>query len=180
MFNLNNNKMFNSQQEKLIKDSIKETQEALYEKRLNYYGILSEYQLHPKNLVQNLSYSILNPYQHFMFIRVLHGLNMYSADEKAKLHWDKKRRITRVWKRAQKELNFWKQIICNKKVNAYFRKTFTGPMAEYIISIPPEETLDNFTNTMTLRDLGITYEDVILRFMQKGLLPRTFLTLKAA
>ena len=53
-------------------------------------------------------------------------------------------------------------------------------MAEYIISIPPEETLDNFTNTMTLRDLGITYEDVILRFMQKGLLPRTFLTLKAA
>ena len=99
--------MFNSQQEKLIKDSIKETQEALYEKRLNYYGILSEYQLHPKNLVQNLSYRKLNPYQHFMFKRVLHGLNMYSADEKAKLHWDKKRRITRVWKRAQKELNIW-------------------------------------------------------------------------
>ena len=28
--------------------------------------------------------------------------------------------------------------------------------------------------------IGITYEDVIIRFMQKGLLPRTFLTLKAA
>ena len=105
---------------------------------------------------------------------------MYSAEEKAKLHWDKKRRIIRVWKRAQDELNIWKQIICNKKVNAYFRKTFTGPMAEYIISIPPEETLKDFKNTMSLRDLGITYEDVILRFMQKGLLPRTFLTLKAA
>ena len=67
-----------------------------------------------------------------MFKRVLHGLNMYSA-MKEMLHWDKKRRITRVWKRAQKELNIWKQIICNKKVNDYFRKTFTGPMAEYII-----------------------------------------------
>jgi hypothetical protein len=105
---------------------------------------------------------------------------MYDTQEKAKLHWDKKRRITRVWKRAQEELNTWKQIICNKKVNAYFRDNFTGSTAEYIMSIPPEETLRDYKNTMTLKDLGITYEDVILRFMQKGLLPRTFLTLKAA
>ncbi len=172
--------MFNSEQINLIKNNINKELIERHEERLNYYGILSEYQLHPKNLVQNLSYRKLNPYQHFLFKRVLHGLNMYSAEEKAKMHWDKKRRIIRVWKRAQDELNIWKQIICNKKVNAYFRKTFTGPMAEYIISIPPEETLKDFKNTMSLRDLGITYEDVILRFMQKGLLPRTFLTLKAA
>jgi len=172
--------MFNPQQIQSLKQHQIEQSIIDTEKRLNYYGILSEYQLHPKDLVQNLSYRKLNPYQHFLFKRVLHGLNMYNAQEKAKLHWDKKRRITRVWKRAQKEINNWKQIICNKKVNAYFRETFTGPTAEYIISIPPEETLENFTNTMTLRDLGITYEDVILRFMQKGLLPRTFLTLKAA
>ena len=43
-----------------------------------------------------------------------------------------------------------------------------------------ERHFKDFKNTMSLRDLGITYEDVILRFMQKGLLPRTFLTLKAA
>ena len=172
--------MFNSQQIQLLKNTKEKELILLNEERLNYYGILSEYQLHPQNLVQNLSYRKLNPYQHFLFKRVLHGLNMYSAEEKAKLHWDKKRRITRVWKRAQDELNIWKQIICNKKVNAYFRKTFTGPMAEYIISIPPEETLKEYKNKMTLRELGITYEDVILRFMQKGLLPRTFLTLKAA
>jgi len=172
--------MFNPQQIQSLKESQIEQSIINTEKRLNYYGILSEYQLHPKDLVQNLSYRKLNPYQHFLFKRVLHGLNMYNAEEKATLHWDKRRRITRVWKRAQKEINNWKQIICNKKVNAYFEKTFTGPTAEYIISIPPEETLENFTNTMTLRDLGITYEDVILRFMQKGLLPRTFLTLKAA
>ena len=172
--------MFNPQQIQSLKQHQIEQSIIDTEKRLNYYGILSEYQLHPKDLVQNLSYRKLNPYQHFLFKRVLHGLNMYSVEEKQKLHWDKKRRITRVWKRAQNELNIWKQIICNKKVNDYFRRTFTGPMAEYIISIPPEETLHDFTNTMTLKDLGITYEDVILRFMQKGLLPRTFLTLKAA
>ena len=150
------------------------------EERLNYYGILDEYQLHPKNLIQDLSYRKLNPYQHFLFKRVLHGLNIYSKEEVNSLHWDKKRRITKVWKRAQRELNLWKQYICNKKVNDYFRRTFTGPMAEYIISIPPDEVLEDYTNTMSLKDLGITYEDVIIRFMQKGLLPRTFLTLKAA
>ena len=172
--------MFNSQQIQLLKSTKEKELTILNEKRLNYYGILSEYQLHPQNLVQNLSYRKLNPYQHFLFKRVLHGLNMYSMQDRANLHWDKKRRITRVWKRAQEELNTWKQIICNKKVNAYFRETFTGSTAEYIISIPPEETLRDYKNTMTLKDLGITYEDVILRFMQKGLLPRTFLTLKAA
>ena len=172
--------MFNNQQIKLLKETKEKELETLYQDRLHYYGILSEYQLHPKDLVQNLSYCKLNPYQHFLFKRVLHGLNMYSADERNSMHWDKKRRITKVWKRAQKELNIWKQIICNKKVNDYFRKTFTGPTAEYIISVAPEETLDDYTNTMSLRDLGITYEDVILRFMQKGLLPKTFLTLRAA
>ena len=35
------------------------------EERLNYYGILDEYQLHPKDLIQDLSYRKLNPYQHF-------------------------------------------------------------------------------------------------------------------
>jgi hypothetical protein len=172
--------MFNSEQIQLLKTTKEKELTILNEERLNYYGILSEYQLHPQNLVQNLSYRKLNPYQHFLFKRVLHGLNMYDTQEKAKLHWDKKRRITRVWKRAQEELNTWKQIICNKKVNAYFRDNFTGSTAEYIMSIPPEETLRDYKNTMTLKDLGITYEDVILRFMQKGLLPRTFLTLKAA
>ena len=51
-------------------------------------------------------------------------------------------------------------------------------MAEYIISIPPEEVLEDYKNTMSLKDLGITYEDVILRFMSKGLLPKNFLTIK--
>ena len=80
--------MFNSEQIQLLKNTKEKELLQLHEERLNYYGILSEYQLHPQNLVQNLSYRKLNPYQHFLFKRVLHGLNMYSAEEKAKLHWD--------------------------------------------------------------------------------------------
>ena len=55
--------MFNSQQIQLLKNTKEKELILLNEERLNYYGILSEYQLHPQNLVQNFSYRKLNPYQ---------------------------------------------------------------------------------------------------------------------
>jgi|TARA_R100000742_G_C4278762_1_gene102001 hypothetical protein len=149
------------------------------EERYHYYGILTEYQLHPPSIVNSLNYSKLNPYQHFLFKRVLHGLKVYKPEEVRKLHWDKKRRITKVWKRAQREINAWKQMICNKKINHYLSKTFTGKTVEYIISVPVEDFLEDYHNTMTFKALGITYEDVILKFMSLGLLPRNFFTIKA-
>ena len=78
------------------------------EERYHYYGLLTEYQLHPPSIVNSLSYAKLNPYQHFLFKRVLHGLKVYKPEEVRKLHWDKKRRITKVWKRGQREINAWK------------------------------------------------------------------------
>jgi hypothetical protein len=152
---------------------------SLRESRYQYYGLLEEYQLHPASIINNLSYSKLNSYQHFLFKRVLHGLNVYTKEEIETLHWDKKRRISKVWRRSQREINAWKQIICNKRVNDFFRATFHGPTAEYIISVPEDEVMEDYNNTLSLKDLGISYEDVILRFMSKGLLPKNFFTLKA-
>ena len=110
---------------------------------------------------------------------MLHGLKVYKPEEVNKLHWDKKRRITKVWKRSQREINAWKQTICNKRINAYLSKTFKhSPTAQYMASIPADEILDDYTNTMSFKDLGITYEDVILKFMSLGLLPKNYLQLK--
>jgi hypothetical protein len=115
-----------------------------------------------------------------LFKRVLHGLNVYKPEEVTKLHWDKKRRITKVWKRGQREINAWKQTLCNKRINAYLRKTFPhSPLALFIADIPAEETLDDYKNTMTFKDLGISYEDIILKFMSVGLLPNNFFTIKS-
>tara|TARA_R110000796_G_scaffold134646_1_gene250430 strand:+ start:2939 stop:3481 length:543 start_codon:yes stop_codon:yes gene_type:complete len=146
--------------------------------RYHYYGILEEYQLHPTSITDNLNYSKLNSYQHFLFKRVLHGLNVYTKEEVAELHWDKKRRISKVWKRAQKTLNGWKQMLTNKRVNVYFERTFRGATMEFIISVPVDEVLEDYNNTLTFKDLNIEYEDVILLFMSKGLLPKNYLTLK--
>ena len=122
----------------------------------------------------------MNPYQHFLFKRVLHGLNVYKPEEVTKLHWDKKRRITKVWKRGQKEINAWKQTLCNKRINSILRRTFpTSPLAMYIANIPPEETLDDYQNKMTFKELGLNYEDLILKFLSVGLLPNNYFTLEA-
>ena len=145
--------------------------------RYHYYGILDEYQLHPPTIINNFEYTKLNSYQHFLFKRVLHGLNVYDKAEVEKLHWDKKRRISKVWRRGQREINAWKQMICSKKINNYFKRTFKGKSVEFLISIQVDEYLEDYNNTMSFKDLGIVYEDVILLFMSKGLLPANYLTL---
>ena len=148
------------------------------EKRYAYYGLLQEYQLHLKEELMRLDYTKLNPHQHFLFKRVLHGLNVYTKEEVAKLHWDKKRRIKKVWQRGQEVLNIWKQTISNRRINDYLYKVF-GERVKPIIDIPADEYLSDYKNTLTLKDLGLTYEDVILKFMSEGLLPKNFLSLKA-
>jgi hypothetical protein len=146
--------------------------------RYQYLGLLTEYQLHPPSIINSFEYNKLNPYQHFLFKRVLHGLNVYKPEEVKKLHWDKKRRITKVWRRGQREINAWKQMLCNKQVNAYLSKTFkSSPAAQYIANIPANETLDDYKNTFTFKDLGITYEDVVIKFLSIGLLPKNYFTL---
>ena len=171
--------MLSHEQLKKIKLNDQKLKLSLRIERYQYLGILEEYQLHPPSIINSFEYSKLNPYQHFLFKRVLHGLNVYKPEEVKKLHWDKKRRISKVWKRGQREINAWKQMLCNKRINAYFRKTFKySKLAQYIISIPAEETLDDYNNTMTFKDLGIKYEDVVLKFMSLGLLPNNFFTIK--
>lgn len=169
------------QKEFLIKESAISQLEKRKE-RYSYYGILNEYQLYGSNKLQ---YSKLNPAQHFAFKRVLHGLNVYSKEEVANMHWDKKRRIRKVWKRAQDTLNVWKQEITNKRCNDWLAKhaiEFEGfgeiPWIRSIMEVPTTDTDTTYINKMTLKEVGLTYEDVILKFMSVGLLPRNFLSVK--
>jgi len=148
------------------------------EERYAYLGLLSEYQTQPKNLVQTITYTKLNPYQHFLFKRVLHGLNVYSKDEIGKMHWDKKRRIKKVWQRGQNELNMWKQVICNKRSNQIFSIFTNSQLAKDFVATSVNDVDLTYKNKLTLKDLGLTYDDLMLFYMSKGLLPKNFLSLK--
>tara|TARA_R100000664_G_scaffold14447_1_gene22726 strand:+ start:896 stop:1405 length:510 start_codon:yes stop_codon:yes gene_type:complete len=145
--------------------------------RYEYLGLLSEYQLYLKEPKQQLVYSKLNPKQHFLFKRILHGLKMYKQDEISKMHWDKKRRITKVWKKGQNTLNEFKQLISYKQVQPIFRIFAKSELGKEIYEMP-FEYIPDYKNKMTLQELGINYEDVILKFMSVGLLPKNYLSVK--
>jgi hypothetical protein len=164
----------------LNEEQLKEIRLRIRKERYMYLGMLSEYQTITKDLVQPLDYSRLNQQQHFLFKRVLHGFNMYKKEELNAMHRDKKKRISKVWKRAQSVLNCWKQEICNREANKIFAIFVNSKDAMALAAMDPKDTDPTYINKMSLKDLKITYEDVIVKFIAEGLLPKNFLTLKNA
>lgn len=168
--------MLSQKQKDLLKEkkqiSILEKRESRYQ----YLGLLSEYQTNPPSLIRELEYTKLNPYQHFLFKRVLHGLNIYNKEEVSEMHWDKKRRIKKVWFKGQHAINELKQYVAYKKTQKIFQ-IFKGNIGEGIVNAP-FEYLEDYKNKSTLKELGLKYEDLIIKFMSSGLLPKNFLSLK--
>ena len=163
---------------KITKDQLATLNQQRLVNKLSYLGILSEYQTLTKDLTQQIVYSQLSQRQHFLFKRVLHGLNVYTADELEKMHWDKKRRIKRVWRRSQQVINSWKQVICNKRANEVFKLFDHSPLAKHFLSEDVNNTDDKFINKMSLKELDITYEDLIIKFISEGLLPQNYLAVR--
>ncbi len=140
--------------------------------KTHYEGILSDYQLYAKD---QFTYSKLNPKQHFLFKRVVHGLNVYSNEEIKIMSPAKKKRVTKVWKRGQLEINFLKQTVCNEFCNKIFSIFSNSPLAKAMVT---DEVSANYINRFTLKQLGINYDHLIVHFMRKGLLPYNYLELK--
>ena len=69
----------------LTQDQVKKITRQNRINKLQYLGILSDYQTISKDLVQTVVYSELNQHQHFLFKRVLHGLNVYDQEEVTKM-----------------------------------------------------------------------------------------------
>jgi len=169
--------MLNEEQLLKLQPKLEILQKERMIQRYTYLGMLSDYQLISANLVQPIVYTKLNPKQHFLFKRILHGLKMYKKEEIAEMHWDKKRRITKVWKRGQDTVNELKQYVCYKQIQPIFRIFAKSELGREIYEMP-FEYLPNFKNRMTLKELGITYEDLIIKFIGKGLLPKNYFSLK--
>ena len=149
---------------------LKKTEKTVHLHRL---GILNQY----NNYEIEINYTKLNPKQHFLFKRVLHGLKLYKREEIDKMHWDKKRRIIKVWKRSQNVINKWKQWLCHKKSNAIFAIFVNSPDAKAIMKVP-FEYMPDYKNKMTLKQCGIEYEHLLIKFIEEGLLPGNYFDIK--
>ena len=158
--------MFNDKQLKTLKVS-------KLKNKLKKLGIYDEYMQYDRVI----DYSKLNPQQHYLFKRVLHGLKMYTKDEIDRMHWDKKRRVIKVWKRSQDVINKWKQFIAYQDSKRIFSIFVNSKLGKELYD-SSFEYLPDYRNKLTLKECGIQYEHLIVKFIAEGLLPKNYLDIK--
>jgi hypothetical protein len=115
-----------------------------------------------------------NEYQNFLYKRALFGLKMYTQEEIKSMHTQKRKRIVKVHKRAQHELNLWKQqkvIVNTNKIFGLFKNT------KFIVDNHSEPDPKYVCKT-SFKDLGIEKKEIVAKLVEKGVLPPNFETLK--
>lgn len=116
-----------------------------------------------------------NEYQNFLYNRALFGLSVYPKEELETMHWDKKKRIIKVHKRAQTLVNLWKQEIVLALSNHLFTTIFPdSPITKELLGEELNGTDETYINKMSLKLLKISKEMVIERFIAEGILPKNF------
>ena len=145
-----------------------------------YSGKLENYQL--SNQIKNVmqyEYDSYTPYQNYLYKRALFGLNSLTETEINTICNKKKQRINNVYKRAQIVLNNFKQQVTINYSNFIFKTLFpNSPITDFLIT--EVETDEKFINTLNFKDLNISKDDIITIFIQEGILPKNFLSLKEA
>jgi len=115
-----------------------------------------------------------NEYQEFLYNRALFGLTVYSKEEVQMMHYDKKKRIIKVHKRAQTLLNLWKQKIIITLSNYFFSTIFPDTPITKDLTGPFNVTEELHVSKMSLKSLHITRVQVVERFIEEGILPKNF------
>ena len=145
-----------------------------------YSGKLENYQL--SNQIKNVmqyEYDSYTPYQNYLYKRALFGLNSLTEIEINTICNKKKQRINNVYKRAQVVLNNFKQQVTINYSNFIFKTLFpNSPITDFLIT--EVETDEKFINTLNFKDLNISKDNIICIFIQEGILPKNFLSLKEA
>lgn len=114
--------------------------------------------------------------QNFLYKRAMMGLKLYTPEEIESMHWQKRVRIQKVYKRTQQVLNLWKQELVNNWTNRLFKTLF--PKSALITELVEGSFIDPaFKNTISFDDLGITKEKIIAKLHNEGVLPSDFYSL---
>jgi len=144
--------------------------------KFEYSGKLSEYQINGSKKVTEYDLDSYTPYQTHLYKRALYGLNAFTQQELATICSKKKQRVNNVYIKGQRIINLYKQKLTIAYSNMLFQKFFpNSPITSFFLD--NKETDNNFTNTLTFKDLNISKEDIITVFIEEGILPKNFLSI---
>lgn len=153
-----------------------------FAQKVVYKGKMQSYQLYGNpGRKQQMVYEKdeFNMQQNFLYKRVLFGLSVYSPEELAKMHWDKKKRIQKVHERAQNVLNIWKHQLTNQWTadllgNLFWNSSFVKEYSEkFVNDIDP-----TYISNLEFKSLGVTKKEVINKLIDEKVLPYNFYQLK--
>lgn len=148
--------------------------------RTEYAGKLHDFQ-QLGNTFKELRYAELekdpfNAQQNFLYKRALFGLKMYTEEELSVMHADKKKRIIKVYTRAQRVLNLYKQHLVNEKTNRVMTLLF--PNSPITKEFEQHSYVDpKFVNTVSFKDLGVSKKQIVDRLISEKILPVNFYNL---
>ena len=145
--------------------------------KFEYSGKLEEYQLYKKNTYTKYEADQYSQYQNFLYKRALYGLSSLPKDEVEQMSKQKKIRISKVNRRAQRVLNEAKQKKVITITNEIFAKWFPDTkFAKFMLG--NTETDEKVRNTLNFKDLNIHKDEIIRIFIEEGILSSNFLSLK--
>ncbi len=145
--------------------------------KFEYSGKLAEYQLYKENTYTKYETDIYSQYQNFLYKRALYGLSSLPKDEVAKMSKQKKIRISKVNRRAQRVLNEAKQRKVITITNELFTKWFPDTKFTKFM-LDNTETDNKVKNTLNFKDLNMHKNEIIRIFIEEGILSSNFLNLK--
>ena len=169
--------MLNIDQKKALKSNSKKD-------RYNRLGLSDIYKAN-ENVIK--TYKRLNQKQILMFKECMHGFNAYNQDKLNTFSKSKKNKIKSKWKRSQSTINRFKEEVCTNLCNDFFISIFKGTNLKKISSkysklwtTPCEHNQLSESQTirfMKLSQIGLDYDDVILRLIKERILPVNFYSL---
>lgn len=137
---------------------------------------IKNYQLEAPKFME-YEQDMYNPYQNYLYKRALYGLSSLSKEEIESMCNSKRKRINNVYNKAQVVLNIAKQKATIYYTNLLFERLFpNSPLTDFFLN--NDETDTNFKNTLTFKDLNISKDEIISIFMEEGILPKNFKSLK--
>ena len=146
-------------------------------KEFEYCGKLEEYQIYKKNTYTKYEVDQYSQYQNYLYKRALYGLKSLDKEEFTRMCKKKKYRINNVHRRAQRVINTVKQRKIIEISNNLFEKLFPNSVLTSFL-LNNVETDEKFKNILNFKDLNMNKDEIICIFINEGILPKNFLSLK--
>lgn len=153
--------------------------------KFQYSGKLEEYQIQAKEkqyqavVERKVKYQLKSytKYQNLLYKRALYGMGGYKKEELENLSEERKQLINRIYYKGQVAINLYKQKVTNRLSNLVFEEYFPeSPITAFFKEC--NEVDEEHKNTLTFKELNINKDQIITIFIEEGVLPKNFHSLK--